>query len=268
MSTDSLRPQVKRETQVILDRLRNRFPAQPDKSLSLNPRKPNNVSDTAKSRNEVPAAMNKGAKWFRFEWERQVISNRGPTKSTTRLVLLALATYVNKERIAWPTTLQLAEATALSERAVCTHLKKAVNEGWIERTASKRKGKDWKNYTYRIVIPPVGTEPRSVANPAVGAESDARATEPCALAAEPDDNLALNDVQSNNVMNTIDNNSVNKSAVDFKERSIEQFKNTTQWANEFGMTENAGEHPGAFQVRVAQAVEKHKAGLIFAGNNQ
>jgi hypothetical protein len=117
----------------------------------------------------------------------------------------------------------MAQETGLSERAVCTHLEIAEQERWIHR-AARKEGKGWKNYVYTLTTvrteprsaPSTGiaTEPRSAGNPDrgnFGAEPGAVGTERHALGTEPDDNLALNDVQSNNVPNTSINKKCNTS---------------------------------------------------------
>jgi hypothetical protein len=140
-------------------------------------------------------------------------------------VLLTLATHVNRDLQCWPTTKLLTAETGLSERSVCTHLEIADQEGWIKRT-DRRTGKGWKNYIYTLTIPAVraearsaaskdiGTEPRSAGNAPNGedrAEPGAVGAERHALAAEPDDNLALNDVQSNsNVQHFLNKKNNNK----------------------------------------------------------
>ena len=203
--------------------------------------------------------MNNGAKSIRFDWERQLLK-RGPSKATTRHVLLALATFVNKENFAWPTTLQLSEATALCERAVCTHLQFAVNKGWVERMTSRGQGKAWKNNTYKIVIPPLGAEPRSVPS-GQGAEQRSVASHPLgtetgADATEAGDRMALKDVQSNNVANTSYNNPCCNGNTDFEKGNAEHSKIAEQKAQELGITRQPNEAEGAFQLRVMDAMLK------------
>ena len=202
--------------------------------------------------------MSAGAKIPRFDWEREIL-RRGPTNPTTRHVLLTLATHINKEGKAWPTTLTLTAETALTERSVCTHLEIAANEGWIERMASKGKGKAWKNYTYRLVIPPLGTELRSVANLGVRAESGAHAAEPNALATERDDSLALKDVQSNNVINTSYNNTGNNSTTEFSDKKAEQYRTAEQSARELGISRHTDESEGQYRCRILRTMMQNAA---------
>lgn len=162
----------------------------------------------------------------RFRWERLVVSERGPVSPTTRLVLLALATHLNREGQAWPSEKTLALETGLSERAVLSHLEIAVTDSWIERAASRDQGKAWRRYTYTIRTPsnsalrtaprsappqPQGDAPRSGAN-RNGPESDAEGAERHAQGAAPDDSLVLKDVQINNEVITSLNTSKNTAA--------------------------------------------------------
>lgn len=190
---------------------------------------------------------------IRFEWERQVVSNRGPVNPTTRHVLLALGTFTNKEGIAWPTTLQLAAATGLSERTVCTHLKIAANEAWIE-IKERKVGKNWKHHIYKITIPTLRAEPRSAANGSLCAGTDADVIETDALGTETGDGLPLKDVQSNNVMNTSNNISNNNNSVHFKEGKPEQSITVEQTAQGLGIARHTDEPEGAFQLRVMKAM--------------
>lgn len=158
----------------------------------------------------------------RFRWERLVISDRGPVNPITRLVLLVLATHLNRDNEAWPSEKVLASKTGLSQRAVFTHLQIAVSEGWIERTASRGQGKAWALYTYRIRTPSdgLGTAPRAPPKQQQGAEGRATPTgEGTAPGAEgtarhadgtaPDDSLVRHQVRTNIEVITSKNTSEN-----------------------------------------------------------
>lgn len=138
-----------------------------------------------------------------FRWRGAVLSKCGPTSSTTRLVLLALANHMNKMGgSCFPSTKRLAEETALSEKAICTHLDKAKEKGWIMvSTRGRTAGKAWAGHQYRATLPPnlnlEGTEQRSAP---LG-----KAVEPHAKGTEHDSEKALNDVQSSSSVNSSKN---------------------------------------------------------------
>jgi len=80
----------------------------------------------------------------------------------------------------YPTTKRIAEETGLSERSVCTHLKKATETGWLFAFRKGDSGQAWSRHQYRPNVPK-GTEPPSA---------------PLAEGTEPHDIKALNVVQS------------------------------------------------------------------------
>lgn len=98
----------------------------------------------------------------RFDWERLICGPDGPPSGTRRHVLLALATHLDRDGMAWPSIATLAAETCLTERTVITHLERAVREGWIQREF-KRRGKDWRHYVYTVTLPRSVAEARSVA---------------------------------------------------------------------------------------------------------
>ena len=77
----------------------------------------------------VPAA----SKPLVVRWRKAILSTTGPPNSTTRLVLLALADFMDNGGKAWPSQRKLADATALSQRAVGVHLIRAHSSGWLIR---------------------------------------------------------------------------------------------------------------------------------------
>lgn len=74
----------------------------------------------------------------RFTWERAVMASSLPR--TRKLVLLTLATFVNRHGVAFPTQVQLAVACGMKERAIRKHLALAIEEDWIERVRVGRSG--------------------------------------------------------------------------------------------------------------------------------
>lgn len=97
----------------------------------------------------------------RFTWERHLLGSVEPP--TRKLVLLALASFVNKRGVAFPTQQQLAEACGLTPRAIRSHLAAAIECGWVERTRVGRSGVA-SEYVLKLstagtaVPPPTGTQ--------------------------------------------------------------------------------------------------------------
>jgi hypothetical protein len=129
-------------------------------------------------------------------WRKAVLSEQGPSRSTTQHLLLALSVWMDLDGgNCFPSTALIARATRLSERSVCTHLERAEAEGWIRRRAARLPGKQWARMQYTPTIPealndvpylePQGTEGRSVPN--------GEGTEPLSM-------KALNVVQSTNTV--------------------------------------------------------------------
>ena len=214
----------------------------------------------------------------RFRWEREVISKRGPANPTTRLVMLTLATYTGRDLVAYPSAMTLAAATALTERAVRTHLDIAEQEGWIRRTL-RGEGKGWRNYVYTLSLPSLRAEPHSAAGPINGAErrsganefpaeAGAIGAEAGAVAAEPDDSLVRNDVPTNNVPNTAQNIEANiarakpecpEAEQPRKPNGSDQFRRlVTEAAKRLGLKQGKSEGNAAFAMRVAAAEARAK----------
>jgi hypothetical protein len=137
---------------------------------------------------------------FILAWRRAVASEHGPAP-VTRHVLLTLSLYMdNRGGKCFPTTRELATATGLSERSVCTHLSLADEAGWIERRLRGVKGREWKSMEY-VAATPDALNDIQHANGG-GTEGDSARQQHEALnlttrGTEPHDIKALNDVQSN-----------------------------------------------------------------------
>ena len=91
----------------------------------------------------------------RFNWERTVIGPHGPNSSTTRLVLLTLATHVHRNLECWPSLRTLAAECALSPRSVIDQLEIAAAEGWISKTFMRNERMRHKGNVYRLTLPSV-----------------------------------------------------------------------------------------------------------------
>lgn len=131
-----------------------------------------------------------------FAWREAVLSNSGPSNSTTRFVLLTLSTHMtqNGERC-FPTTRRLAQQTGLSERSVITHIQRAVDEGWLLVSKRGTNGQGWRRHEYHPLTPQRaegGSAPQR-------AEGD---SVPLVERAEPHDRNVLKEVQSNSKGNS------------------------------------------------------------------
>ncbi|WP_161632273.1 helix-turn-helix domain-containing protein [Aliihoeflea sp. 2WW] len=93
------------------------------------------------------------------KWRLGIMQSGLP--ATTRHVLLTLSCFMsNSAGHCYPTTRQIAQATGLSERAVCTHIARAAQAGWLR--VSMRNGRTWKRHEYHADWPGRGTERGSV----------------------------------------------------------------------------------------------------------
>lgn len=76
---------------------------------------------------------------FRFRWERAIRSD-SDLKSTTRLVLFVMGTYMDNDGTNLRTSLEtVAKGAAISRRAAGEHIGIAVAEGWLELLERGRK---------------------------------------------------------------------------------------------------------------------------------
>jgi len=72
-----------------------------------------------------------------FTWRGAISSEAGPESATTRHVLLALSLYMSqKGDSCFPSLSTLASDTGLDKSTVSKHLKRAHNEGWIDKRKS------------------------------------------------------------------------------------------------------------------------------------
>lgn len=129
------------------------------------------------SRSRKGADENVAALPIILKWRRGIMQSGLP--STTRLVLHTLSCFMNNDGSdCYPTTAQVAEASGLSERAVCTHIAQASDKGWL-RVSVKKTGQ-WKRHQYRALWPGL-TERGSVDDPddntPLGPKDDGGSTE-------------------------------------------------------------------------------------------
>ena len=128
-----------------------------------------------------------------WSWRHAILKSELP--ATTRHVLLTLSCYMNDVGGGcYPTTLDLAAATGLSQRAVCTHILAAKSAGWLRVSEHGFRGQKWKNHQYEAAWPKLeGAEPASVPLASEGTE---RGSVRDCEGTEPNDAKALNEVQS------------------------------------------------------------------------
>lgn len=89
-----------------------------------------------------------------FTWRSAVASQFGPSKPTTRHVLLTLSLHMNERGgSCFPSTETLALETGLSQRSVEEHLRVAEQGGWIRRRGMGLAGQGWRKLTYTAAVP-------------------------------------------------------------------------------------------------------------------
>lgn len=121
-----------------------------------------------------------------WSWQHAVI--KSDLQPTTRHVLLTLGLYMNKlGGGCYPTISALCEATGLSNKAVCTHLEKAANRGWISRSKHGFKGQKWANNEYRATFPE-GSE--------LGSPASQKVVNEVPKGSEPNDKKVVNEVHT------------------------------------------------------------------------
>ncbi|HCS27861.1 MAG TPA: hypothetical protein DIW43_10430 [Spongiibacteraceae bacterium] len=151
-----------------------------------------------------------------FHWRKRLLDSDLP--STTKLVLLVIASYMNIDgEGAFPSTRRIAANASLSQRAVITHIKMATRAGFIIVFKEERTGQNWALNHYRIGLPaPQGAEPRSArtvdspCDQTVLASTqeamnqskhlETEGAEPDTKGAESDDRKVLNEIQPNSPM--------------------------------------------------------------------
>lgn len=87
-----------------------------------------------------------------FTWRSHLMSADGPP-FTRRMLLLALSTYGDERgRDIFPSTREVARATGMTRKRVGEHLRKAAEEGWLQRR-SIGQGQGWRRMRYRLTLP-------------------------------------------------------------------------------------------------------------------
>lgn len=109
----------------------------------------------------------------------------------------------------FPSTETLARETGLSERCVCTHLERAIDNGWLSRERARFGGQRWRRNSYQATIP-IAVKKALNEVQHVGLEG----TEHHSEGTECDDTKALNDVQSNSTYNSKNTSTHSRSSGD------------------------------------------------------
>ncbi len=93
-------------------------------------------------------------------WSWRYVILRTQLEPSTKLLLLALSTYMNDHgEGCYPSVEQICKDTGLSERTVFYHLKKAELEGFLIKDKRDLSGKKWAANEYRAVLPELGINP-------------------------------------------------------------------------------------------------------------
>jgi hypothetical protein len=169
------------------------------------------------------AAVQGGSKLL-FRWRWAVASHAGPPSPTTRLVLLALSLHMQDDGSgAFPSEATLASKTALSDRAVRTHLALAARDGWIGRKKPRAKGRAWANYHYWA------TMPAGIPGAEAGAGAGRVSPEPPTQRAETQSGEVRKDVPPNSAVN---------SSINAKERLISPAGQAVldEWSKKYAKT--------------------------------
>jgi len=138
-----------------------------------------------------------------YRWRWKIASEQGPASATTRHVLMTLSIHMEADGgNAFPSEDLLALETALTTRAVSTHLRLAVDQGWLRRYRERRRGKAWAQYFYQAAIPAHVDAPERRSPPQAGG------TELDAEGPERNDAMVPNDVPLNATKNATNNTTV------------------------------------------------------------
>lgn len=87
-----------------------------------------------------------------WSWRQAIVKSDLP--STTKLVLLTISIYMNEVGGgAYPSTKTLADDTSLSQRAVCEHLGRATEAGWLIVSQKGMEGQGWARNSYEAAWP-------------------------------------------------------------------------------------------------------------------
>jgi len=154
-----------------------------------------------------------------WSWRQLIIKTE--LESTTKLVLLALSTYMNDHgEGCYPSIAQIAMDTSLSERAIFSHIRKAEMAGFLVRDKRDVRGRQWASNEYRAAYP-CTDEPRSVENAGMNdihpTPSDELGSSHGGLRDEPNSGMGCTTFMRG--MNDVHTNSPENSSLNSKELS-------------------------------------------------
>lgn len=91
-------------------------------------------------------------KFTPYKWQRAILASDLP--STTKLVLMALSTHINKETgLAFPSIRMLMKEASLGSETVVKHIGDAKEKGWIESGNHGYQDERWARKSYRPRVP-------------------------------------------------------------------------------------------------------------------
>lgn len=90
----------------------------------------------------------------KISWSWRHAFAKSELGSTTKLVLHTIGLHMDETgNGCYPTTKQISELSSLSERAVCEHIRKAIEAGWLRSKVHGFRGQKWKNHEYEAHWP-------------------------------------------------------------------------------------------------------------------
>jgi hypothetical protein len=221
-----------------------------------------------------------------WSWQQAILQSE--LQSTTKLVLLALSTYMNAHGDnCFPSHTTIAKDASLSTRAVITHIQLAVDAGFLVKEKRNLVGAKWDSNEYHaslpsenkpILTPDVGVndihsieqnEPRSLENRGVNVihpsaeilDVDKKRGEPNSLEGCTTFTRGVNDVHTNYPLNYPINSPEKNISKNFKEKNYpEGFE--VFWQN--WPDDRRCEKPKAFRAYQKAITKIHHAQLMEA----
>lgn len=89
-----------------------------------------------------------------WDWQKAVLSENGPANPNVRLVLLAIARYMDRDYFhCYPSQRKLAGDTSLTLKTVNKCVKYAAQEGWIDIDLGYGYKRGWRLNQYVATMP-------------------------------------------------------------------------------------------------------------------